>query len=747
MESSFKPSVGTSPHRKEGYDKVTGRAQYIDDLIFDHCLYGKTVRSSVPRGTIRNIEFDPTIPWAEFIIVTAKDIPGQNTVPILTQDEPFLADKEVRYIGEPIILLAHEDASMAERAAKYIKITYQPLPAILDMEAVPSPDQIQYGTDNVFKKINFSKGNVDTAWGNETIITEGKYQTAAQEHAYIEPQGVVAIASKNQGVTVWGSLQCPYYVHKGLTVLFNLPVEQVRVVFAMTGGAFGGKEEFPTNLAGHAALLSWKADGRPVKMIYTRQEDMLATTKRHPSRTYIKSAFSKDGKLQSLDIRIIMDGGAYVTLSPVVLSRGTLHSFGPYLCPHVRVEGIAMLTNSTPYGAYRGFGAPQTIFALERHLDEVAHKLNMSPVEIRRKNFLHKDDTMATGQKIAEDLNLEAILDKALAESDYPNKAKNYQEYNQRNTKHKKGMGIAVFFHGSGFTGSGEVVLSSKAGIKAHCNGTVEILTAQTEMGQGAFTTLSQIVADELHLPYSQVFHAKPDTKDVPNSGPTVASRTCMIVGGLLQKSARDLRHLLTTHASLPENYTPDQFAQAVVTYQKTKGELAVFQQYQHPPEIQWDDKTYTGSAYAAYAWAAYIADVEVDLVTYQAQVKQFVAVQDVGKAIHPVIAAGQIEGGVAQAIGWCLLENVIMENGAMKNTQFTNYAIPTSADVPLIRVFFFENPYYNGPFGAKGIGELPMDGPAAAISNALAVCLGRPAIRSIPLLPEKILELLETPV
>jgi len=736
--------VGTSPWRKEGYDKVTGKAKYVDDLIFPDCLYGKTVRSTIPRGKIQSIQFDPKIPWDEFVIVMAKDIPGKNRVPIIVHDEPFLAEQEVRYIGEPILLLAHSNQAMVEEAVQYVHITYEPLPAILDMEDVPNAEQIQYGSDNVFKHIQFAKGNVDEVWGKAPVLLSGKYETGAQEHLYIEPQGVVACASRENGVTVWGSLQCPYYMHKGLTVLFGLPENKVRVVFCMTGGGFGGKEEFPTNLAGHAALLSWKAGGKPVKMIYSREEDMLATTKRHPSRTYIRSAFAKDGQLLALDIKVFMDGGAYVTLSPVVLSRGVLHSFGPYVCPNVRVEGKAMFTNSNPYGAFRGFGAPQTVFALERHLDEAAYLLKLSPVELRRKNFLHQGDTMATSQLIRESLNLEQILDKALVESHYTEKCQAYADFNRKNSKRKKGIGVSMFFHGSGFTGSGEVMLASKAGIRARLDGCVEVLTAQTEMGQGAFTTLAQIVAEALHLPLEKIVVVNPDTNLVPNSGPTVASRTCMIIGGLLQRAAQDMVSLLHEFAGLPMEYTPDDFATAVQKYTQEKAELSIFHQYQHPPEIQWDDKTYTGSAYAAYAWAAYVADLEVDLVTYQAEVKDFVAVQDIGKAIHPVIAAGQIEGGVAQGIGWALFENVSLEQGVMKNHQFSNYIIPTTVDVPSIRVFFVENPYANGPFGAKGLGELPMDGPAPAVASAVAFALERPYVRAIPLLPERIMNLVE---
>lgn len=737
--------VGKNPNRKEGYEKVTGKAKYIDDMDFDGCLYGKTIRSTVPRGIIQKITYSPGIPWHEFVIVTAQDIPGKNAVPLLELDEPFLSDKEVRYIGEPILLLAHPDQSMAERAASYILIEYQELPAIFSIEETPSVSQIQCKEDNIFKRFHFDKGNVEEIWDKADILVEGTYRTPAQEHAYIEPQGIVAIASQEKGVTVWGSLQCPYYVHKGLVYLFGLPEEQVRVIFTMTGGGFGGKEEYPTNLAGHASLLSWKSGGKPVKMIYSREEDMIATTKRHPSRTHIKSAFTKEGKLLALKIDVTMDAGAYLTLSPVVLSRGVLHSFGPYSCPNVTVDGKAVFTNSTPYGAFRGFGAPQTVFAIERHLDQASNKLGIEPHALRLKNLLHQGDTMATGQVIKENLCLEGIMEKAMTEGKYQEKRKEYALFNSQNSKRKKGIGLSLFFHGSGFTGSGEVMLASKAGLRLKEDATVEILTAQTEMGQGAFTTLSQIVAEELSIPLDWVNHILPDTAKVPNSGPTVASRTCMVVGGLLRQTAQDLKEILKNTVSLKSDYTAEEFSLAAKRYLLEKGELTVIRQYQHPPEIQWDDKTYKGSAYASYAWACYLADLEIDMVTYQPEIKDFVAVQEIGKAIHPIIAEGQIEGGVAQGIGWTLLENVQMKRGVMANSQLTNYIIPTASDAPSIRVFFFENPYERGPFGAKGIGELPMDGPAGAISNAIAFALDKQdEVNSIPLLPEKILEILQ---
>ncbi|OGH59076.1 MAG: hypothetical protein A3G34_01980 [Candidatus Lindowbacteria bacterium RIFCSPLOWO2_12_FULL_62_27] len=734
--------VGHNPPRKESLEKVTGSAKYLDDLKFEGCLHGKTVRSTVPHGRIKKISFEPGVPWDEFTVVTARDIPGKNVVSLIELDQPFLADGLVRHMAEPVVLLAHPDKGMAEKAVKRVHIEYEELPAILTIEESLAGGNIQYGKDNIFKKYHIQKGDPESVWPKADVVIEGEYWTGPQEQLYIEPQGVVAVASPTGGVTVWGSMQCPFYVHKGLKPLFNLPDDRVRVIYTVTGGGFGGKEEYPTLPAGHAALLSWKAGGRPVKIVYDRMEDMWATTKRHPCKTRVKAAFTKDGKLLALKVDATMDGGAYVTLSTVVLSRGTLHAFGPYACDHVVIDTRAVFTNSPPYGAFRGFGAPQTIFPLELHLHRAACELGIEPHELRRRNLLHQGDRMATGQVMQEETGLEGLMWKAMDESKYLEKTKAYREHNRSSTRIKKGVALALFFHGAGFTGSGEVFLDSKAGLELTRDGAVRILSANTEIGQGSFTTHSQIVAEELRIPYEMVEVAVPDTAVVPNSGPTVASRTCMVVGELLRRAASDLKEVLVKSGALAGNgHTPSEFRAAAGKYLQRFGELKVYSKYKPPPDVSWDDKTYTGSAYAAYAWACYVADLEIDMATYQAQMKDFVAVQEVGRVIHPVIAAGQIEGGVAQAIGWALYEDVALKQGVMQNCQLTNYILPTTADTPPIRVFFYENPYQNGPFGAKGLGELPMDGPAPAIAAAVAFALGDRIIPRIPILPETILD------
>ncbi|MBI4178860.1 xanthine dehydrogenase family protein [bacterium] len=742
--SQFK-SVGKNPPRKESREKVTGKAKYIDDLTFEGCLYGKTVRSTIPRGKIKKITFEPGVPWEEFTVVTAKDIPGKNVVALIEMDQPFLVETEIRHMAEPIALIAHPDKGLVEKALTKVRVEYEELPAIFTIDESLSGRNIQRGRDNVFKKYHIQKGDPAPVFSRPAIVViEGEYWTGPQEQLYIEPNGVAAVATPD-GVTVWGSMQCPFYVQKGLKPLFNLPDDKIRVIYCVTGGGFGGKEEYPTLPAAHAALLSWKAGGRPVKIIYDRMEDMWATTKRHPCRTRVKTAFAKDGKLLALQVDATMDGGAYLTLSSVVLSRGTLHAFGPYACDHVTIDTRAVFTNSPPYGAFRGFGAPQTIFPLELHMDRAADRLGIEPHELRLKNILHKGDTMATGQKMEDEMDIEGILKKAMTESRYLEKRKSHREHNRTASPVKKGIGLSLFFHGAGFTGSGEVFLDSRAGLEITPAGTVRILTANTEIGQGSFTTHSQIVAEALRIPYEMIEVAPPDTAVVPNSGPTVASRTCMIVGELLRRAADDLRDLLIRSSGLSNNgYGPDEFRRAASAHAEKNGVTRVYAKYKPPAGIHWDDQTYTGSAYGAYAWACYVCDLETDLTTYQVEVKDFVAVQEVGRVIHPVIAGGQIEGGVAQALGWALYENVVLKQGVMQNTQLTNYILPTTADTPPIRVFFYENPYPNGPYGAKGLGELPMDGPAPAVASAVAFSLGGKFISSIPILPENICEILK---
>ena len=732
--------VGTSVARKEGRDKVTGAARYIDDIRLPGMLYGATVRSKIARGRIKQISFSPAINWDEYVVATAKDIPGKNCIALILDDQPCLADGFINHPEEPVVLLAHPDKHALAKAVDGVTIEADPLPVIYSMEESEKGTEIIWGTDNTFKTFLIEKGDVDGVWAQADFIVEGEYFTGAQEHLYIETNGIIAAYDPMTGVTAWGSLQCPFYVHKALMALCGLPEEKVRVVQTETGGAFGGKEEYPSMIAGHAALLAMKA-GRPVKIVYDRLEDMVATTKRHPSRTRHRTALSKDGKILGGEIELTIDGGAYATLSSVVLSRATIHAGGPYFWPSVRIRSKAVATNMPPHGAFRGFGAPQSLFAMERHMDRIAKAVGLSPVEVRRRNFLQPGQTTTTEQVIREPIHLSALLDKSLTHAGYEEKEQNFSATNKTSST-KRGMGIAAFLHGAGFTGSGERYLDSVVGIEGTADGSARVLVSSTEFGQGTNTVLCQIAAETLGIPYECVTIAQADTSTVPNSGPTVASRTAMVVGNLVRSAAIGLIQTLQSDGSLKGGYTSGEFCDACRKYVAEKGVLRSLARYSSPEGIFWDDVKYKGEAYAAYAWAVYIAEVSVDLTTYAVKVEDFVALQEIGKVMHPVLSKGQIMGGIAQAIGLALYEKVLWQDGRMLNGQMTNYIMPASCDLPSIQIIFEEIGNEYGAYGAKGIGELPMDGPAPAIVNAVVDALGVP-FDSIPLLPEDIHEAL----
>jgi CO/xanthine dehydrogenase Mo-binding subunit len=690
-------AVGTSVARKDGIGKATGSARYADDLVFPGMLHGRTIRSTVPRGRIKSIRLD--FDTNGFTIVDYRDVPAKNAVDLMSQDQPFLAEKEVRHMAEPILLLAHADRE--KLLAAKVFIDYEEEEPLFDPEK----------STLSFKDITIDKGDVEAALASADVIVEGTYRTGHQEHVYIEPNGVIAVP-EGGGVAIYGSVQCPFYVIKALRCLLGSAHPNVRVIQTETGGGFGGKEEYPSMIAGHAVLLALKS-GKPVKIIYDRTEDMVATTKRHPSIVRHRTGLSRDGKIVAMDVDVILDGGAYVTLSPTVLSRGCIHAAGAYRCDNTRIKGRAMFTNTPPNGAFRGFGAPQTEFAVEVHIDRIAEQLGIDPLELRRRNALRPGDITATGQTLRDDTSAEMVLEEAVRRTDYEKKRREWKGTN-------RSIGLSLFFHGAGFTGAGERNLKSRARLDLTPTG-VRIAVGSTEIGQGTRTMHAQIVTDALGIPYEQVEVAQPDTSKVADSGPTVASRTCMVVGKILEECAEEMKSKLG--------------GMSPAAYYRKNGAMSVERMYEPPGWIQWDDDLYRGDAYATYGWGCDVVELELDRDTFEVKPIKLTAVQEFGRPIHPALAQGQIEGGTAQGLGYALLEKVVMKNGAMANGQLTNYVIPTTLDMPELDIVMMENPYPGGPFGAKGLGELPMDGPAPAVVNALRG-LGLD-VREIPATPE----------
>jgi CO/xanthine dehydrogenase Mo-binding subunit len=752
-------AVGQNVLRKEGYDKLTGAARYVDDIVVDGMLFGKTIRSRVARGRIKSISFDTSLDWSTIVVAQYRDIPGENFVALIENDQPLLVEEEVRHHDEPILLVAAETKHLTEQAARAVYIEYEELRPVLTIEEALACAEILYGSDNVFKRFLIGRGDVTEGFDRANHIVEGEYRVPHQEQLYIEPQGIIAIPGDGQ-MTVKGSMQCPYYVHKALKQLFNLSDEQAVVIQTTTGGGFGGKEEYPSMIAAHAALLAHKAK-RPVKMIYDRAEDIAATTKRHPGVIRHRTGVDHDGRLVASEIDIVLDGGAYVTLTPVVLSRGAIHALGPYRCDNVRISARAVATNTPPNGAFRGFGAPQVAFAYEMQMEKIAATLGIDPLELRRINMLREGDITATGQRLSLSVGSADVLNAAAERSQYAKRITDLQLENQvagNGRSRRRGVGLSFFFHGAGFTGSGEARMKAQAGVEITADGRARVLAGSTEIGQGTRTIFSQIVADELGLDFDRVEVEEADTSRVPDSGPTVASRTTMVVGRVVQLAAREAKEKLTRFVAerfgAPEAILTDEqftaegkhlagFAEMAGEFIAQQGELRVYARYASPPGIEWDDDSYSGDAYPVYSWGADVAEVEVDMDTYEVTCTKITTAQDIGRAIHPVLAAGQIEGGTLQAVGYGLLEELVWDKGRIVNDRLTNYIIPTSMDAPEMETIIIENKYPHGPFGAKGVGELPMDGGAPAIAAAVFNATGA-FVTEIPITPERLQSAME---
>jgi len=699
--------VGTSVGRLDGIDKVTGDAAYVDDLTAPGMLHGATVRSPVPHGRLRNIRWDPAYDWEGIVRVTADDIVGDNVVALIVDDQPALATGTILHATEPVALLACEDRARLADALEHVSLDIEPLEPVYDIRH----------NDAVMCELSMAKGKVDEALAAADHVLEHEYYVGHQEQMYIEPQGMLAEPRGDGGIKVTGTKQCPYYIHKALKRLHRLDDSQVEVVQAVTGGGFGGKEEYPSMLAAHATLLAVKA-GRPVKMIYDRAEDIASTTKRHPCLVRIRHGFKADGTLLAVDAEVRMDGGAYATLSKVVLSRAVIHTVGPYNCDHLSVTGKVLQTHTPPNGAFRGFGAPQTTWAYERQMDLAAAACGLTPLEIRLRNMVKEGDETATGQKLTVSVGAEEVVAEGLRMSGYEARRAEIDALEQSGPI-RRGIGMSFFFHGDGFTGGGDERMDCSAALDLRADGQLIIRTASTEIGQGTRTIFPQIVAEILDIPVDRVEFEETNTQKVPDSGPTVASRTTMIVGKVLQECALEMRERMHD------------------------GPTTIAKAYKGPGGQVWNEETYEGDAYPCYSWACDVAEVTVDTDTGEVCVEKLWLAQDIGKAINPVMCEGQVEGGTLQGVGYLHLEQVVMKDGRPWNDRMTNYIIPTSLDSPVMETTLIEVPYPHGPFGAKGVGELPMNGVGPAIAQAIEHATGV-FIDQQPTTPEMLLALLD---
>lgn len=691
--------ISKSIQKEDHVEKVSGKAIYVSDIKMDGMLFAKTVRSIHPKAKIENIEI-PELP-KDYFIVDYKDIPGKNFVKMIFEDWPIFAKHTVNYIGEPIMLVIGKDKQVINQIIENINIQYSILEPMFD-----------YKKSVINKK--FKKGNIEQAFAKPYKTVSHTYETGYQEQTYIEPQGFIAYPEERNKITLIGSIQCPYYVKNAVISALDCQDDKVRVIQPTVGGAFGGKEEFPSVMACQLAV-AVKKIGRPIKMIYEREEDMAVTTKRHPSKIQLTAAIDENHHIKGVKAHVALDSGAYIGLSGVVLARAMIASTDAYTVDHLDVSGDVYETNTVPNGAFRGFGAPQMIFAFEMFMNHIAKELDIDPLGFRLNHLAKQNDLTSTSGVFRDPIIMKKMIAKAMEISDYEQKYKSFQD-----PLSFKGIGMSWFLHGCGFTGSGESThINAKVKLRKDKHNQVYILVAAVEMGQGAKTALKKIVVQALDIDPKQVTFNNPDTDFVPDSGPTVASRTIMIVGGLLARAALKLK----------ETWIDDK-------------EMEVNERYQQPEYIKWDEDTLHGDAYPAYSWGVNIVEVEVSPVTFQAKLNGIWSVYDVGKAIDERMVLGQADGGIAQGVSYGYLEVMKHEKGLIRQKTMTDYIIPTSVDMPKTETHIMENPYILGPYGAKGVGELTLVGGAPAVALAIEQAIKK-KVKKIPATPEYIMELI----
>jgi len=747
--------IGESIPRLDGNEKVRGLTQYADDIHVPDMWYGYVVRSAVSRGRLRALRFDDAFDWDRVCVVRPEDIPGKNIVDMMGQDMPFLAFDQIQYLGEPLALVAAPTRKLVREAAAHIEPDIDEESPILTLEEVVDRYKNDPKSLDQLWAQTIRKGDVEKGLEKADMVIEGEYWSGHQEQLYIEPQGMTAIPEKDGSIFIQGSMQCPYYVNPELCVTLDLPPEKLRVKQSAVGGGFGGKEEFPTLIAGYTALLAQKL-GKPVRIIYDRNQDILYSTKRHPAWTRHRTGVNKDGTIVAMNVEYFLDGGAYTTLSPVVLYRGILHAAMGYRCENVFVDGRVYRTNTFPCGAFRGFGAPQAIWPLESHIDLIAERLNMTPHEYRLKNCLVEGDTTATKQVLNISVGSPFVLEEGLKRSAFAKKLARCSR-GKPGEKTWYGIGLSFFAHGAGFTGDGEARIKAQVALDLENfedgQPGINVRVSSTEMGQGTFTILPQCAAGGMSIPVERVRCPYPDTRYVPDSGPTVASRTAMVVGSTVMGAGAKLKKELEEYAAkeffdgkeveLQDGVFEAPWGGAPVPWEEVakrliaeRGTYRVYHRFNLPPHIRWNQETFEGDAYPAYSWGCNIAEVEVDTLTYEVRVKRVTGIYDIGKVLNPMLAKGQVEGGLVQALGYSIMEKMRVKEGKYDADRMQTYVIPTMMDIPEFDLDFLEFPYDDAMDGAKGVGEIPMDGLAPAIGNAIKQATGVRFTR-IPITPE----------
>jgi xanthine dehydrogenase molybdenum-binding subunit len=721
--------IGHSVPPQEVQEKVTGHAKYTDDYVFPGMLFGRTLRSPYPHAKILRIDTSraKALPGV-YAVLTYEDVPGENLHGLVYRDWPVLCHDVVRYVGDAVAIVAAESEDIAAKALRFIDVEYAPLPVVADPVYAHSPEapilHPNHPTGNLLKHIKVRHGDIDRGFAEADVIIEREYRTPIIEHAFLEPEcsiGVPAGVVGHEKLTVYVGSQIPYQDRNQIALAMGLPEEQVRVIGTLIGGGFGGKEDIAGQI--HAAMLA-AVTGHPVKMLYTRQESLIFHPKRHATIIRIKTGAKKDGRLTAVQATLYGDGGAYASLSDKVMTRATTHATGPYDVPNAKIDCYAMYTNNVPSGAFRGFGVTQSAFAVEQNMDLVAEALGIDPIEIRLINAQKVGVTTATGQVLRDSVGLIETIDKVRTDMQH-------FQWGWREGHKAYGWGFACAYKNTGLGGGAPD--KAEAEIEAFEDGTIEVRIAAADMGQGIAHVVAQCAAEELSLPYNRVKVLLCDTDRTPNGGPTTGSRQTYISGNASRMAAGVLREALAQSAAELLDVPPEQirFEEGLMRYNghtvefgdvvgwMKRNNLTPRSRYEY-----WAPKTQPlgtgGDMHIAFSYATQAALVEVDLETGEVHVLKVLSATDIGRAINPLMLQGQIEGGIVMAMGNALTEAFISEHGVPWTTLLSRYKMPSIKHTPEIVSHLVEHPTADGPYGAKGVGEIPSINTMPAIANAI---------------------------
>ncbi|KZL91033.1 xanthine dehydrogenase family protein molybdopterin-binding subunit [Clostridium magnum] len=741
--------IGKNVEKKDGIPKVTGKALFARDISFEGMLYAKILRSKVAHAILKNIDTSKAEKLPGVVcVLTSKDIPGKNRVGIIIKDEPVLVEDKIRRFGDALAVVAAETEEIAEEALDLIEVDYQELPVITTIDEALKEGSLKiHGDTNILENKSLIKGDVDEAFKKCDVIVEKTYKTNYFAHMFIEPEAGVA-KYENGILTIWASTQNPHFDRGEVARMLGLSQSKVRVVQAVTGGGFGGKLDISTQC--FVGLVTYHIK-RPVKLVYTREESMEVSSKRHPHVMKYKTGADKNGKILAMEAEFLQDSGAYASYGPAVVTRGMVHATGPYEIPNIRIKTTMVYTNNPMAGAFRGFGVPQVSIAHEQQMDLLAEKLNMSPYDIRIKNALRVGSYTSTMQKLEGSVGIVETLEKA------KEKAEEVIFNNNKDLEciKKRGVGIGCMWYGIGNTG---LPNPASAFLEVHKDCSVTVLAGCADIGQGSNTVMCQIVSETLGLDYEDVNIVSADTGSTPDGGATSASRQTYISGNACKKAAEMAKETLLKIAEELLNVDKSEIIlknkkaysnkdeNNSITIQKilnncaAKGIMVLGCGYFNPDTTSLDAETMQGIPFATYAFATHFIEVEVNTYTGEIKVLKIVAAHDVGKAINRRMVEGQIEGGCLMGMGLGILEDLKVENAKMKTLNFSNYLIYTAKDTPEIYPIIVESEEKTGPFGAKGVGEPALIPVAPAILNAVYNATGV-RFTEVPLTLEKVVE------